>query len=373
MDNKKRIIINATCASKKSTGVGIFTQELVSRLVAINPERFFIFCVHNFLNGFENMKLISDSCSPDNGPSGHRKRILWSQTLLPSEYKLRRGGLLFTTLPEAPISVKNKIVVVHDIIPAKFPQIQTKMTYYYLYVVPWILKTSRHLVFDSENTRKDVLEYYKIKNIPNSVIYAGFNKGLFKPIKGGFIKKKYGFDRYFFYVGDMRPYKNLNSAIQAFSRASLEEDILFVVAGKRDDRYFPEIQRVVQQKNLAERVIFCDYVPQEDLPHFYNDAIALFFPSKYEGFGLPPLEAMATGSPVITTRMASIPEVCGEAALYVNPDDIDDMASALERLAGDSSLREYYIQASLKRSSLFGWEKTASEYMNLLIGLADEI
>ncbi len=371
MDNKKKIIINATCVGENPTGVGIFTTELVSNLVSMRPDLFYVYGSYDFISHFENKKIVSKYLSPEYGPRGHISRILWTQTLLALEYKKMGGSMLLSTLPEAPVIIRNKIVVVHDIIPAKFPEVQPRMKYNFLYVVPWILRTARYLVFDSDHTRNDVFDFYGLKGIPNSVVQLGYNKDLFRPLEKGLIKKKYGYDRYFFYVGDMRPYKNLKNAIISFAKAGLD-DVLFVIAGKQDMRYFPDIKKIVDDLNLGERVIFADYVPIEDLPHFYSDAIALFFPSKYEGFGLPPLESMATGTPVITTRMASIPEVCGDAAVYVDPDNIEEMAEALKRLAKDAALRDSLAHESLKRASLFSWEKAAKEYMDLFLEVLDE-
>ena len=208
--------------------------------------------------------------------------------------------------------------MVHDIIPVKFIDIQTKMKYNFKYVVPKVLKTAKYLVFDSEFTRKDVYEYYNLGNIPGTVIPLGYNKELFHPVEKGYIKNKYGYDKYFFYAGDLRPYKNLGNAIRAFARAGFN-DVLFIIAGRHDERYIHDLQGIVDELGLGNRVIFTDYIAADELPHFYANAEALFFPSRYEGFGLPPLEAMAMGTPVITTRMSSLPEVCGDAAEYIDP------------------------------------------------------
>lgn len=364
MDNKKRIIVNATYASKKPTGLGVFTEEIIKNLIRIEPDLFYVFYVDDFLEKYINKKKVSKFFSPDYGSKGHFMRMLWEQTFLPVTYRLRRGILLFSTVPEAPIVVKNKVVVVHDIIPVKFPELHPKMKYYYFCIVPKILKTSRHLVFDSKSSQKDVFDYFGITNIEYSIIHAGYNRDVFYPVEKGFVRKKYGYGNYFFYVGDMRPYKNVANAIRAFAKAGLE-DILFIIAGKKDKRFFPDIKRLIKGLDIEERVIFPDYISLEELPHFYRDSLALFFPSKYEGFGLPPLEAMATGTPVITTKMASLPEVCGDAAIYVDPDNIGEMADALRGIVNNVDLRNSLSNASLKRASQFSWEKAAGEYLNL--------
>lgn len=125
------------------------------------------------------------------------------------------------------------------------------------------------------------------------------------------------------------------------------------------------MSNTAKQMNVENDVIFPGYIPIEDLPHFYADCAALLFPSKYEGFGFPPLEAMACGAPVITTRCASIPEVCAGAAIYVDPDGTADISNALKRIAKSAELKNSCEIKSLKQAALFSWEKCAGEYMNL--------
>ena len=201
----KKILINATYSGRRPTGVGIFTDELVSRLIKVSPGLFYLIGIKDLDKDFRNKKIVSKYYSPEYGAKGHISRMLWSQTALACEFKRSGCDLIFSTLPEAPVIIRNKVVVVHDIIPVRFSEIQPGMKNYFKYIVPSILKTSLHLVFDSEYTRRDVLDYYNLKDIPNSVIPAGYDCNQYYPFEKGFIKKKYGYDRYFFYIGDMRP------------------------------------------------------------------------------------------------------------------------------------------------------------------------
>jgi glycosyltransferase involved in cell wall biosynthesis len=372
MDIKKRIIINATCDINEPKGLGVFTREITSHLIEMQPDLFYLICVNDFLPKFKTKKIISKYLSPDYGTIGNFFRWIWDQTLLASEFNRLNGNLLFSTVQEAPVSIKNKAVVIHDILPIRFPEIYPRMKYYFYYLVPKILKTSRHIFFDSKSTQEEVFDYYRLNGNPHSIIYPGYNQKNFYPLEKGFIKKKYGIDKYFCYVGDMRPYKNLKNAIITFAREDIE-DVYFLIAGKKDKKFYPGLKKLAEDLNLSKKVIFLDYIPQDELPHLYRNAIALFFPTKYEGFGLPVLEAMATGTPVITTKLTSLPEVCGNAAIYVNPDNIDEMAKALNELAGNLSLREHFSEISLQRAKNFSWEKSAREYYNELINLSGSI
>jgi glycosyltransferase involved in cell wall biosynthesis len=265
---------------------------------------------------------------------------------------------------------KNKCIVVHDILPIRFPEVYPRLKYYYYFIIPKILKTSKYIVFDSKSTQEETIKYYNLNNLVSSVIYPGYDSKIFHQTEKGYILKEMGYDKYFFYVGEMRPYKNLKNAIIAFSKIE-RQDIFFLIAGRKDNKFFPEIKKLTEELDIEKRVKFLDYVSLELLPHLYNNAIALVFPSRYEGFGLPLVESMAMGTPAITTNLTSIPEVCGDAALYVSPDNINEMINCFEILLNNSDLRDTLSARSFDRARKFGWEKTAREYYNILTAIND--
>jgi glycosyltransferase involved in cell wall biosynthesis len=166
---------------------------------------------------------------------------------------------------------------------------------------------------------------------------------------------------YVLFVGSVERRKNLRGLLQAYARL-LETDVAcpLVIVGTRR-RGAGEIGRTLQELHLEESVIFTGYVPDADLPAIYTGADLFVFPSLYEGFGLPPLEAMACGTPVVCSNAASLPEVVGDAAIMVDPYDVEGLAEAMLRVLTDADLREHLRRKGLERARQFTWERTARE------------
>ena len=292
-------------------------------------------------------------------------RLLWLQMVLP--FKLRRLNptLLYSTVPEGILNPHIKqIITLHDLIPVKYPEINPRWKYYYYYSLPIMLKNSQAVICISENTKSDIITYYGVKDKPIYVIYAGLNRQQFYPRENGTVKKRYGLTNYLLYIGDIRPYKNLERSLEAFARLNLRK-FKFVIGGKKDPRFYPRIQKKIDEFLLKDKVVFLGYIPQEDLPYLYSEAAAFVFPSLYEGFGLPPLEAMACGCPVVVSNVASLPEICGDAACYVDPYDVESIADGIYRVATDEELRGSLIQQGLQRVKMFSWEKSAREHIKV--------
>ena len=164
----------------------------------------------------------------------------------------------------------------------------------------------------------------------------------------------------------MRFYKNLGRCLKAFDRLPFK-DCQLVVVGKKDDFFYPEIERQTQQLSAKARIVFLDYVPTADLPSLYSMAQALVFASLYEGFGLPVLEAMACGTPVIASDTTSIPEVGGNSVLYVDPYRVEDISQAMARVLTDLQLRRSLRAKGLERARLFSWEKTVASIHQIFL------
>jgi glycosyltransferase involved in cell wall biosynthesis len=368
MKRNRKIAINATSVGEDPTGLGVYTYEMLVELVKADYD-FVIFAGSIELRKQYGNKVIpvSPRTSPALGSKGHLARYLWEQTVLPVKLWRQKASLLYSTVPEGilnPFSRQKQIITVLDIIPAKYHRLFPKMKYHFLYDLPILLRNARRVVCASENTKRDLLSFYGIKNKPISVVYPGLNRQRFYPRERGLVRKRYGFGEYLFYVGDMRPYKNLERSLEAFARLNLK-DLRFVIAGKKDPRFYPQLQRKVDQLSLGEKVVFTGYASGEDLPSLYSEARALVFPSLYEGFGLPPLEAMGCGCPVVTSNAASLPEVCGNAAYYIDPFSIESIAEGIYKVISDQNLRSTLIGRGLERAKLFSWEKAAKEVLDI--------
>jgi glycosyltransferase involved in cell wall biosynthesis len=368
MKEKPRIAINATSVGEDPTGLGVYTYEMLVELMKADHD-FVIFASSGELKKRYGDRVIpvSPRTSPALGGKGHLARYLWEQTGMPWELWKRKVSLLYSTVPEGilnPLSRRKQIITVLDIIPAKYHRLFPKMRYHFLYDLPILLRNAKWVVCASEHTKRDLVGFYGIKDKPISVIYPGLNRQRFYPREKRPARERYGLGDYLFYVGDMRPYKNLDGCLKAFAELNFP-NLRFVVVGKKDPRFYPNLRREVDRLSLKDSVIFMGYVPGEDLPSLYSEAKALIFPSLYEGFGLPPLEAMACGCPVITSRAASLPEVCGNAAYYVDPENVDSIAQGMHKAITDNDLRRALSRRGLERAKLFSWDKAAREVLNI--------
>ncbi|MEM9510325.1 MAG: glycosyltransferase family 1 protein [Cyanobacteria bacterium P01_E01_bin.35] len=365
-----KVAINGIYIQEQASGLGVVSQNLIAELMNFEQEfNFRLYASSSQLKAHyqDRINPVTASISPDRGFTGHIKRLLWYQTSLNWQLRQQQTALFFSPATEGMLfpSVP-QIITVHDLIPLKYPEVSPKWQYYYRYVFPLIVRQSRRIICISQHTKQDLIENYRLDPELINVVYLGFDRQLFSPQRDPKILRKYNLDQYLLYVGDMRFYKNLSRSLEAFDRLPIK-DCQFVITGKKDDFFYPEVERQVAQLSARDRIIFLDYVPTEDLPGLYSMAQSLVFPSLYEGFGLPVLEAMACGCPVITADATSIPEVGGDSVLYVNPYDVDSIAKAMSQILTQDDLREKLRQQGLKRSQFFSWDKTAHNVRNIFI------
>ena len=211
----------------------------------------------------------------------------------------------------------------------------------------------------------------RLYNIPEKkikVVYLGASN-IYKPASAEDkerVKIKYHINEpYVLFVGAIEPKKNIELIIKAFHICQKNNPHLtLVIAGKKSWK-FETIFQLVDSLNLKKSVIFLNFVPGEDLPALYSAAEVFLFPSRYEGFGLPVLEAMKCGTPVITSNVSSLPEIVGETGLMVNPDDYEKLAEKILKLISDRDFHSKYAHYSLERAKLFSWEKTCRETMEI--------
>ncbi len=264
-------------------------------------------------------------------------------------------------IPILPIGAKKRIVTIHDVYHLAFRHILSlPQRIYAKLMINQAVKRSDIVLTDSEFSRQEIIKYTETsKDI--KVVYIGIELQWYKKQPLSLSER----DNYILYVGNVKPHKNLVRALKAFSLLE-EKSLKFKIVGKKEgfitaDRKVDEIA-----KKLGTRVEFTGYVSDDKLKQLYRKAKLFLFPSLYEGFGLPPLEAMACGAPVVVSNIASLPEVCGDAAYYVNPYDVKDIAKGIEIVLKDEELQKELIHKGLERAKLFSWEKSAKKLVKII-------
>ncbi len=249
------------------------------------------------------------------------------------------------------------VVTVHDLGSEFLAHMhQLKQRVYLSYMQKHQLRTATKIIAVSKATKLDLVKKIKLPKNKINVVYEGLNKDLFRiDTKGNSLRD------YYLFVGTVQPRKNLERIIRALAKI---KDKNLVIAGSKG-WMSDEIYDLPKELGIEDRVKFLGYVPDEKLPALYSNAQALIFPSLFEGFGLPILEAQACGCPVVTSNQSSMPEVAGKGAIYVDPYSVDDIVRGMERLQG-TGYRLQLIKAGFENIKRFSWEKCAAQTLEVL-------
>ena len=300
-----------------------------------------------------------------------RPKRMWTLFGLSLEFLLKKSkvDIFFSPTHYLPIVAPVKSAVsVLDVSYLHFPELFKKRDLYQLKNwTAYSVKKASKVFTISQSSKDDIIKKYRLPEDKVVVTYPGIkSESRIMNYESGSdtLRKKYGIDGdYILFVGTLQPRKNIVRLIEAFSK--IKNDIQLIVVGKKGWLY-EEILQAPKKFNIEDRVKFLDSVTDEDLPIFYKNAICFVLPSLYEGFGLPVLEAMQYGCPVITSNVSSLPEAGGDAAIYVNPLDIDDITKNLESIIQNSELREKLIKKGYEQVKKFSWAKTAKETLMAL-------
>jgi glycosyltransferase involved in cell wall biosynthesis len=354
-DCTDKVIINLSIIFSKPTGISNYAKNIFPYLTSLNPTLLTSEKYPNY-----NCYPVPNNLTPANGTKGHLNRLLWTQLQLPKIYQTLKSQLLFSPIPEAPLYTKCRFIVMsHDMIPLRFPKRFSPLIPYHRYYIPQVLNQAQHIICNSQATAKDMVNFFQIPANKITPIPLAYNRSQFKffnlPTRN-----------YFLYIGRQDPYKNLQRLITAFSALPHRNDYELWLAGPYDKRYSPLLEIQTQELGINHLVKFLNYVPYNELPIIINQAIALVFPSLWEGFGLPVLEAMACGTPVITSNISSLPEVAGDAAILINPYNIEEITAAMKIIINDSETRKQLSEKGLKRANQFTWEKTGLATVEVL-------
>ncbi len=292
------------------------------------------------------------------------------------EDRLPVGAIYHAAEHLLPCLRRPTVLTVHDLIFERYPQHHTRINRLFLKLgMPLFVRAADAIIAVSEQTKRDLIELYNTPAEKIHVIYEGIDER-FAPIgppRVAAARQKYAIERpYLLMVGTLEPRKNHAAALQALARLKAEghPHCLVVVGGK--GWLFDPIQTLVGELGLSEDVLFAGRVDDDDLPALYSGAACLLMPSLYEGFGFPVLEAMACGTPVVCSNRSSLPEVAGDAAILVDPEDVAGLAAAVGRAVGDAALAGQLRQRGIQQAARFDWTRCATDVARIYSALQEE-
>ena len=356
----KRIVINASILHERPTGLGIYTKNVIKEMVKIDKSIITFSPVE--IEGVKTKK-ITDLVKPSYKKIGGIMRLLWTQFVLP--FKVSKDDILYHPFQYICLFSRSKqVMTVHDFIPMYYPEVAKHQYRYYKYLMPFLIKKAYKIVCISQNTKKDLLKFYNVSEEKIEVIYNGYDENLFNNDKlNKDILKKYNINyKYMLMVGASYPHKNLDIVIKAFKDI---EDCKLVVVGKESD-YIKRLKLLCKELNIEHKINFVGYVSDKDLKDLYGFSVSFLYPTLYEGFGLPIIEAMACGTTVICSDNSSLPEVSNDAALTFNAKSVSDIKEKIEIMANNIELREELKDKSKENIKRFSWKKTAKSIYSLL-------
>jgi len=285
---------------------------------------------------------------------GASSGILWEQFKLPAYLKKQGSPLLLSLCNVAPLNYQNKVTCLHDIAFERHPQFfSKKFVWYYRWLIPKVLKSSRHIITVSEFSKREISSYYHIK--PDQITVVP-NASAFQLMAG---EKPFNPHPrpYFLFVGSLDPRKNLLFLLKAFEQAALNDtDLVIVGASYASFAANPELEAYRQHPNI----VFTGYISDEQLKSYYANALALVNPSLYEGFGLPVAEAMSMGCPVLASSIEAFREVGGTDIVYFNTADVSELALLIKTFTGKRSSEE------TKRFNTVTWKSSAELVDNII-------
>jgi glycosyltransferase involved in cell wall biosynthesis len=290
-------------------------------------------------------------------------RVAWESSLLPFAARRDRLDLFHGTVNVLPTRLNARsAVTIHDLALLRWPEQTPARRHRYLArAIPAAVKRADRVIAVSEATKADIVELLGVDPVKVAVTHLGV-EDRFKPASAKRIKaarEVYGIEEPFvLYVGTLEPRKNLPNLLRAFARIQREIPHTLALAGAEGWKT-REFREAVEEVSLGDRLRLLGFVDERDLPALYSAADLFAFPSLYEGFGLPVLESMACGTPVVTSNISSLPEVGGDAALLVEPSDVEGIGQAILSGLTDKELRGRLVAAGKKRAARFTWQATA--------------
>lgn len=374
----KRIGVDARFYGPGGKGLGRYAQEVLDRILLLDDKNEYVIFLSN--DNFEDFKTSNPNVKKVLAKA--RWYSIYEQVLMP--YLIWKEKLDFIHFMHfnVPFFCPAKfIVTIHDLILTRFPSRRASTlapVFYYIknsgyrMIIKRAVYRSEKIIAVSNFTKLDILNFFHVsdKNIladKIQVIYEGiaesFKRSDLKDDKEAILRYNIHIP-YLLYVGNVYPHKNLEVLIKIFPEIKEKHKHLQLVLVGKDDYFYERLKKAVDIKNSND-IIFPGFVPDDDLRILYGNAIAYVFPSLYEGFGLPPLEAMANGCPVISSNKSSMPEILGDAALYFDPNDREDIKKKIEDMIGNEQLRSELKRKGSELIKKYSWDECASQIFDI--------
>ncbi|MEZ7892913.1 MAG: glycosyltransferase family 1 protein [Candidatus Wallbacteria bacterium] len=351
------------------SGIGTFIQNILPILISNKPDfTFNLLCYKNELSQLEwvsakNVNLID--CSS-------RQYSIKEQIEIP--FKIPKNTDIFWmphfNIPILPVNARKKIVTIHDVFHLAFwKDLSWPQKIYSKLIINHAVRNFDKVITVSKFSKNEIIKYTKINEKKIKTIYNGINFEKYCNINNDNSLTRLP-EKYILYVGNVKPHKNITGLIRAFM--AVEPEIIagykLLIVGKKEGFIINDEKLQVELENnplLKDKITFTGKVSEDELINIYKNADMLVFPSFYEGFGLPPLEAMASDCPVICSTAASLPEVCGEAVMYCNPYDHIDIAEKIKKLILNKEIRNRLIEKGRIRAKYFKWNECAHKYLDI--------
>lgn len=344
--------IDSQATSELKTGLGIYAWNLTKHLEEIDTKNRYILLTQSFRLGRRTTH-----------------RLFWENVTMPLQALKQSVDILHTTGFSAPCwkGPWRSVVTIHDIIGKIFPENLSWLSRWYWSIwLPFINSKSDRIIVDSNCTKQDLIRYVRINPDKICVIPLAAGSHFTTQVKTSEIDslcRRLGIQKpYLLFVGSMEPRKNLPRIINAFEKIKAKKKIphQLVVAGLRAVGY-SAVDQLISERRLSNTVKCLNYVNDRDLIELYNGCDLFLFPTLYEGFGIPILEAMKCGAPVLTSNLSSIPEVAGDAAVYIDPYSEEEIGKGIDRILSDSQLRKDLREKGFRQAGKFNWNQTASQ------------
>ncbi|MBJ6369811.1 glycosyltransferase family 4 protein [Snuella sedimenti] len=350
----KKVLINGLQLGSKNSGVQYYTECLFQEMKQITPLKYEVEILNrDVLNYVRSISFV---------------RVLFEYFFLKSYIKKNHFDLYHS--PHYIIPKRFKIptvVTIHDLITLDFPELcKNQSVFYFKLFLRKTIRNANIIITVSNTVKKDILRHFDIDEGKIRVIYPGVNP-IFKKKIDNDVASKYNLPKkYILFVGTIEGKKNLTRLVLAFNKLIRQQRInhKLVITGQNGWKS-KSVYKAISKYGLLEHILLTGYVPKKDLPIIYSMADLFVFPSIYEGFGIPPLEAMRCGVPVLISNRGASPEICGSASLQVDPYDINDIAKGIETLLKNQALRKNKIRLGLERVKQFTWSKAAKETLQV--------